>query len=313
MLRHGRLRMRKRSARPALCVAFAAIVVLPGVLGVALAQRGPVPQAAEQEDEVTPEESEPSSVASASVSEASSAIPLASPSGSAPGPREGMIRVPGAAFAMGSSDPKSPANERPRHVESVAPFWIDRTEVTVAAYRVCVEGHACAAPIRTSAWCTYDLGDARLPISCVHWRDAEAYCRSLGRRLPREAEWELAARGPKGDRYPWRSGVSSCYYAATMVNDTTGRACTRGPTRVGGHPAGATPSGIQDLAGNLEEWVSDWYAENVSHGAPAAGASHVLRGGGWQSGPSQARGSARNWGSAAEAGPNVGFRCAKDD
>ena len=99
-----------------------------------------------------------------------------------------------------------------------------------------------------------------------------------------------------------------------MVSDMTGRSCTKGPSRVGTHPAGATPLGVQDLAGNVEEWVADWYVENLAQGgAPAAGASHVLRGGGWQSGPSQARATARNWGSAAEAGPNVGFRCAKDD
>jgi len=239
--------------------------------------------------------------------------PRAPPSASAAA-GDAMIHVDGATFSMGSADPKSPPNERPRHVETVAPFWIDRTEVTVGAYHTCVDLHACTVPTRSSSSCTYDLGDPRLPVSCVHWHDAEAFCRALGKRLPRESEWELASRGPKGTgRYPWRSGNMSCYYASMMVNDTTGRSCTRGPSRVGGHPAGATPSGIQDLTGNVEEWMSDWYVENLARGgAPAAGASHVLRGGGWQSGPSQGRTTARNWGSAAEAGPNVGFRCAKD-
>jgi serine/threonine-protein kinase len=225
-----------------------------------------------------------------------------------------MIRVPGATFGMGSSDPRSPPNERPRHVETVGSFWLDRTEVTVQAYRACVEAHACTLPAKSSASCTYDAGDPRLPVSCVHWRDAEAFCRAAGKRLPREAEWELAGRSPSGRRYPWLGAAMGCYYAATAVNEMGARTCTKRPSPVGAHPAGATPSGIFDLAGNVEEWTADWYVENLAHsGAPAAGASHVLRGGGWLSPPSAARMSSRNWGSSVEAGPNVGFRCAKDD
>jgi formylglycine-generating enzyme required for sulfatase activity len=71
--------------------------------------------------------------------------------------------------------------------------------------------------------------------------------------------------------------------------------------------------GVMDLAGNVEEWTADWYTESMGRGpAPRAGSSHVLRGGGWQSAPSAAKTTSRNWGSAVEAGPNVGFRCAKD-
>jgi formylglycine-generating enzyme required for sulfatase activity len=82
---------------------------------------------------------------------------------------------------------------------------------------------------------------------------------------------------------------------------------------VGTHPSGASPFGVLDLAGNVEEWTSDWYAESVAEGAvPQAGASHVLRGGGWLSPPSMSRTSSRNWGSSLEAGPNVGVRCAKE-
>jgi formylglycine-generating enzyme required for sulfatase activity len=288
------------------------VAVAPYTVRLASADRAASPPsaAAEQEEDVTPDEIAPAEPSASAAPEASSR----EPSASATAPRDGMIHVAGATFVMGSADPKSPANERPRHAETVPSFWIDRTEVTVGAYRACVDAHACAVPPKSSTWCTYDRGDPQLPVNCVYWRDAAAMCLSVGKRLPREAEWELASRGPKGGgRYPWRSPASGCYYAATMVNDTTGRSCTKGPSRVGGHPAGATPSGIQDLAGNVDEWMSDWYVENLSLGAAAAGASHVLRGGGWQSGPSQARSTARNWGSAAEAGPNVGFRCAKNE
>src|SRR5262249_41457576 len=102
----------------------------------------------------------------------------------------GMIRVPGGRFTMGSADRDAAPNERPPHPVTVAPFWIDRTEVTVEASRSCVRRRACAAPARSSLACTYDLGDPELPVSCVHWRDADAYCRFVAKRLPRETEWE---------------------------------------------------------------------------------------------------------------------------
>jgi len=227
--------------------------------------------------------------------------------------KDGMLLVPAEHFTMGSNEAKAAPNEKPAHIARAHSFWVDRTEVTVAAYRACVEAGHCAEPQRTSALCTYGLGDDQLPVSCVRWQDADAYCRANGKRLPREGEWELAARGTGALRYPW-GNVTSCYYAATLVNDHTARSCTgRHPARVGTYPMGASVYGALDMAGNVEEWTADWYAEHVGLGVrPTAGASHVLRGGGWLSRPIDARTSARDWGSALEAGPNVGFRCAKD-
>jgi formylglycine-generating enzyme required for sulfatase activity len=291
-------------------VLLAAAGLAPWWLGRASAQPAPPPTGA-PEYEVTPDDltlpdQEPPEVPA----DAGDAVLSA---GMNTG-RDGMIRVAGGSFTMGSADPRSPANERPRHLETVAPFWMDRTEVTVGAYRACVEANACERPARSSASCTYDAGEPRLPVSCVHWRDADAFCRAAGKRLPREAEWELAGRGSRGTRYPWGGSAGGCLFAATLMSETTGRTCTKGPSRVGAHPAGASPLGFQDLSGNVEEWMSDWYVENLAYGgAPAAGASHVLRGGGWQSAPSAARTTSRNWGSSLEAGPNVGFRCAADD
>jgi formylglycine-generating enzyme required for sulfatase activity len=215
---------------------------------------------------------------------------------------------------MGSADPKSPPNERPMHIETIAPFWIDRTEVTVGDYRECVDKHVCQPPEPSSVSCTYDMGDLLLPVSCVHWRDADAYCRAAMKRLPREVEWEFAARGTTKNRFPWGGSASNCAVAATLLHDATGRSCSgKRPWRVGSHPMGASLFGVMDLTGNVEEWTSDWYSESVAGGAaPASGASHVLRGGGWMSAPSMSRTTSRNWGSSLEAGPNVGFRCAKD-
>lgn len=229
--------------------------------------------------------------------------------------KDGMVRVPGGRFTMGSDDKKAPANERPSRAVVVSPFWIDKTEVTVGAYRACVERGACPRPARSSTSCTYDLADPALPVSCVPWTSAQTYCMAMNKRLPREVEWEVAARGTSGVKYPWGAGAAAgCGAAVTLASDTSQRSCGRNrPARVGTHPGGASPYGLQDMSGNVEEWVADWYGETVSDLSPRAGASHVLRGGGWLSQPSQAKTTSRNWGSAREMGPNVGFRCAKDD
>jgi eukaryotic-like serine/threonine-protein kinase len=229
--------------------------------------------------------------------------------------KDGMLRVPGGRFTMGTDDKKAPANERPARIVVVPAFWIDKTEVTVGAYRACVERGACPRPARSSASCTYEMGDPQLPISCVPWASAQAYCIAQNKRLPREVEWEMAARGTQPNRYPWGgASAAGCGAAVTLAADNTQRSCGKQkPARVGSHPGGASPFGVQDMSGNVEEWVADWYGEAASDLSPRAGASHVLRGGGWLSKPSDARTTSRNWGSAREMGPNVGFRCAKDD
>jgi sulfatase modifying factor 1 len=238
----------------------------------------------------------------------------------APGPvrqqvplQDGMLRLPGGRFTMGSYNPRAPSNERPPRAVTLDPFWIDRFEVTVGAYRACVDTGGCARPARTSAACTFDAGDPDLPVSCVHWRDADAYCRFAGKRLPAEREWEYAARGPFAMPFPWGM-LPACANGATLLNDQTAKSCVTRPLRVGSHPGGASTFGVQDMSGNVEEWTVDWYVESLGPGqAPRSGAAHVLRGGGWLSPPSMSRTTSRNWGSALEAGPNVGFRCAKDD
>jgi formylglycine-generating enzyme required for sulfatase activity len=223
---------------------------------------------------------------------------------------DGMLRIPGGKFIMTSGLTKNQPLPRPI---PIAPFWIDRTEVTVAEYRACVAKDKCTRTTKSSAACTFDLGDPQLPISCVHWSDAENYCRAMGKRLPSEVEWEFAAHGNANTTYPWGGGIG-CTFAITLKNERTGQSCAQGhPDRVGLRPNGASMFGVLDMSGNVEEWTSDWYVENLGRGpAPRQGASHVLRGGGWLSAPSLSRSTTRNWGSAVEAGPNVGFRCAKD-
>lgn len=228
--------------------------------------------------------------------------------------KDGMIRIPGGRFTMGSNEKAAPPNERPARLVVLPPYWIDKTEVTVAAYRACVDRGACARPPRTTADCTYDRPEPTLPVSCVTWAMAKAFCHAAGKRLPAEAEWELAARGTTPIRYPWGGHTGGCGAAQTLTREGTQRTCGgRGPTKVGAHALGASPFGVHDMSGNVEEWVADWYAEGASEASPRAGSSHVLRGGGWMSPPSQAKTTSRSWGSVLEAGPNVGFRCARDD
>jgi formylglycine-generating enzyme required for sulfatase activity len=237
--------------------------------------------------------------------------PTAAPARVVAPEKDGMLLVPGGHFTMGSFDKSTPPNEHPPHAVTVGPFWIDKTEVTVGAYRVCVQNHACARPEKSSATCTYDMDDPELPVSCVTWQDAESYCTSASKRLPTEAEWEFAARGLHGGRYPWGSGTT-CAFAVTLLREASGKQCVKRPARVGTHPMGASVWGVLDMSGNVEEWTADWYTETYAGTSPRAGASHTLRGGGWLSSPSGARTTSRDWGSSIEAGPNVGFRCARE-
>ena len=225
--------------------------------------------------------------------------------------KDGMMLVSGGVFFMGPSTPRA----QPRGPLKVAAFWLDRTEVTVGAYRACVSRGQCPAPHKTSTKCSYDSNDLNLPINCLRWADAERYCRHDGKRLPSELEWEFAARGMQGLTYPWglASGAQTmCKLAATLVSERHwGKSCTNGPVRVGSYPKAASPFGVLDMAGNVEEWVADWYVERPGATPPSSGNGYVLRGGSWASPPSMARGTARTWASAIEAGPTVGFRCAK--
>jgi formylglycine-generating enzyme required for sulfatase activity len=219
-------------------------------------------------------------------------------------------------------------DELPAHMVALDSFWIDRTEVTNGKYRRCVEAGACDPPARSGSHTRdryYDdstYGD--YPVVYVDWYQAADYCAWAGGRLPTEAEWEYAARGSEGRLFPWGDAFdgtrlnycdANCEfgYADEMVDD--GYADT---APVGQFPAGASWCGGQDLAGNVREWVADWYG-NYSSGrqvnptGPSSGTGRVLRGGAWPDAPDDVRSVNRGGHKPDVVHEKVGFRCAWDE
>ncbi len=208
---------------------------------------------------------------------------------------------------MGSTDADRDAHdeEKPAHSVTLDAFWIDRTEVTNAQYRQCVEAGACEEP---TCWDNADLNAPDQPVVCVTWDDAQAYAGWAGGRLPTEAEWEKAARGTDGRLYPWGENAPDCQTANF-------KGCVGRTPTVGSQPGGASPYGALDMAGNAWEWVADWYDETY-HGdapvqnpqGPASGERRVLRGGSFDMSESRLRTAFRIGNRPAYSNWDLGFR-----
>ncbi|MBI3024284.1 MAG: SUMF1/EgtB/PvdO family nonheme iron enzyme [Candidatus Tectomicrobia bacterium] len=262
---------------------------------------------------------------------------------SLPGAPAGVIRdeapmalVPAGPFLRGAPAPSPPEKDdapaRSVHLEA---FSIDRAEVTNAAYARFLEAtgrrppHWDAQDARRAAPSGSPLGDPRredwsrfswedrrpppgtadLPVTLVTWFDAEAYCAWAGKRLPTEAEWEKAARGADGRRYPWGS-------APPQGRANFGGAHS-GPLPPGSYPGGTSPYGAADMAGNVAEWVGDYHdpgyyreAPDRNPQGPERGAQRVVRGGFWRDGEERLQ-TFRRWRlPPAQKHGGVGFRCA---
>lgn len=202
-----------------------------------------------------------------------------------------MVYVPGGEFKMGR--PWSLADRK--HAVELDSYWIDQTEVTNAHYRRCVEAGACRAPTACS-WGepTYDdVAKADHPALCVAWHEARAYCAWAGGRVPTEAEWEYAARGPDSAIYPWgdefdgtklNSCDANCPHEDHSVKDYDDGYARTAP--VGTYPEGASWCGALDLAGNVWEWVADWHGSypltrQTNPAGPESGSERLIRGGSW--------------------------------
>jgi formylglycine-generating enzyme required for sulfatase activity len=220
-----------------------------------------------------------------------------------------MVSVPQADFSMGCNaavDTACKADEKPQHTVSLSAFEIDRTEVTQEQYAACVDAKACTPPS-----CTWDCSTPDMPAGCLEWAQAKAFCAFAGKRLPTEAEWEKAARGTDGRKYPWGNQEPDC-------NRVNMAGCGNTADPVGMHMDGASPYGALDMAGNMVEMVSDWYDANfyasspaVDPKGPASGTRYSGRGGGFKSDATWQRTSARDWYDKTDAGGSLGFRCAR--
>lgn len=227
---------------------------------------------------------------------------LASPPAMAVGQ---MVRIPGGTFQMGSEHGDS--DEKPVHPEKVATFLIDKYEVTMEQYQACVRAGGCQELSRTeSPSCNVNQqGRDKHPVNCVNWHEASAYCRWRGGRLPTEAEWEYATKGPRGHKYPWGDQEPS-------TEPCWKRAETDGTCEIESKVRDKSWCGVMDLGGNVVEWVFDAYQENYATGSgPANGGQRVIRGGAWNNtNPTSMRAAYRFRYSPAVRRSNMGFRCA---
>ncbi|HMI83932.1 MAG TPA: SUMF1/EgtB/PvdO family nonheme iron enzyme [Polyangiaceae bacterium] len=220
-----------------------------------------------------------------------------------------MAPIIGGSFQMGClpTDLACGTDESPYHSVDVSDFSIDETEVTQGAYDLCIRAGACVAP-PCASW--QPSTKANWPVACVNWTEASSYCNWTGRRLPTEAEWEIAARGATGFIYPWGNEIPDCsranFFECSFASSQSVRSFA----------AGKSIYKIYDMAGNVGEWVFDWYGPyEVPPGpnptGPPMGSQRVVRGGDYQSQSSTLRSSHR-----VAIDPNtrvdeIGFRCAK--
>lgn len=325
-------------------LAFAAAGVVAVGFGAFLALRGGA----------TREEAAPAS----SASSVATGAPVAASASTAlaydgPCPR-GMKPVIGGSFAMGSNDKSFPLWQ-PAHKVTLDTFCLDVHEVTVSSYRTCVEGGKCkpadAKPSFPKSEGTSEDEHAKVleataelcnvpgsgrddhPVNCVDWARADAYCRAQGFRLPTEAEWELAARGTDGRKFPWGDDAGDHTYMNAAGTEWRAWLASKGLPKpsalmyekddgfvgtapVGRFPRAQTQSGHMDMVGNVWEWTSDWYAlysadAQVNPKGPATGDRKAIRGGGFNGEFATWVNPAARYHQLATASAHVvGFRCA---
>jgi formylglycine-generating enzyme required for sulfatase activity len=234
------------------------------------------------------------------------------------------ILIPAGAFQMGC-DVNNPVengckvnsiSELPLHTVYLDAYYIDKYEVTNARYKACVDAGGCRSMENVdSATRSFYYGDAaydNYPVININWDQANAFCVWAGKRLPTEAEWQKAARGSSDTgKYPWGDDDPSRILLNHdfKIGDTTA---------VGSYPDGASPYGVMDMAGNVREWLNDWYQEDYysvspdsNPQGPARGNYRMLQGGSWSNGDYNVRLARRGNNHTGYWSNNVGFRCVR--
>jgi eukaryotic-like serine/threonine-protein kinase len=250
-------------------------------------------------------------------------------------PKDGMTQlfVPAGLVKMGGMDILMENDELPAHDVTLNAFWIDQVEVTNGMYGLCVNAGVCRPPVKINSdnrvkyFGTPEFND--YPIVHITWYDANAYCQWAGRRLPTEAEWERAARSDDMRNYPWGNEPPNAKNSNSIniVGDTS---------RVGSYNIGASPFGALDMAGNVWEWVADYYQPDYYSESPTTnptgpkdgGLNHlrVIRGGSYQDNLFNLRNSNRGYEVGSDptklssdsayygrSSVKIGFRCASDN
>lgn len=227
------------------------------------------------------------------------------------GPVE-MVEIPSGKFIMGcnsSVDTFCNGDELPARSILIGRYLIDREEVTFDSFRQCVQAGVCE-PFPKTSQCDASTMASAAPMACATWTDAATYCAWRGKRLPTEAEWELAARGRQASIYPW-GNAPICTDERTQGSVPPHAECVV--------PVGKDVSvwGVRRMATGVREWVADWYASDITRmpranpDGPQAGQYKVVRGGMNTFSLREARASFRSWRSVDVRDPSVGFRCAQ--
>jgi formylglycine-generating enzyme required for sulfatase activity len=238
--------------------------------------------------------------------------------------RAPMIEIPAGSFPMGvpPGDRDGGRDEYPRHEVFVDTFFIDQFEVTNGRYLEFVKSTAHRIPQNPknptrNLWQGDGITDslADRPVINVDWYDATAYCQWAGKRLPTEAEWEKAAKGTSDRRFPWGNVEPTgkhLNYNQRWIGEKT-------LMPVGSYEAGKSPYGVYDMAGNVWEWVNDWYdaryyekSPSKNPNGPQEGTKKVIRGAGWQNETPTVRIFTRVDSDPTNRDESTGFRCAAD-
>ncbi|HEY9075746.1 MAG TPA: SUMF1/EgtB/PvdO family nonheme iron enzyme [Anaerolineaceae bacterium] len=229
-----------------------------------------------------------------------------------------LVCVPEGSFLMGSNAYDADDDAKPAHTVALDAYWIDQAEVTNSQFEAFVNATGYLTEAQKGVTSYYYnqarkawekesgaswkmpkgpgsnlAGRADFPVVLMSWQDADTYCRSVGRRLPTEAEWEKAARGTDARKYPWGDEFPNCTLANFNKTGTTGGTdyCVGDVLKVGSLPRGSSPYGAWDMVGNVSEWVADWYSSTYYKSSPvqnpkgpSSGRGHIYRGGNWSFG-----------------------------